>query len=160
MKKLTILLLSSVLIFSSCDDEIIIDPSETILTGTLIEDKTLTNDKVWTLKGYVYVPEGLTLTIEPGTVIESDISEKGALIIERGAKIMAEGTAQEPIIFTSGNDFPQPGDWGGIVILGRAITNQGEPTIEGGIGRQYGGNDDDDNSGILKYIRIGGGCNC
>lgn len=153
MKKLALLLLSSLLIFTSCEDEII-DPNELVLQGTLLEDKTLTKDKVWTLKGYVYVPEGVTLTIEEGTLIESDIAEKGALIIERGGKIMAEGTAQEPIIFTSGNDFPQPGDWGGIVILGRAKTNQGEPTIEGGIGRQFGGTDDDDNSGILKYVRI------
>jgi hypothetical protein len=153
MKKLALLLLSSLLVFTSCEDEII-DPNELVLQGTLLEDKTLTKDKIWTLKGYVYVPEGVTLTIEEGTVIESDIAEKGALIIERGGKIMAEGTPQEPIIFTSGNDFPQPGDWGGIVILGRAKTNQGEPTIEGGIGRQYGGTNDDDNSGVLKYVRI------
>ena len=153
MKKLTFLLLSSMLIFTSCEDEII-NPNELILQGTLMENKTLTKDKVWTLKGYVYVPDGITLTIEEGTLIKSDIAEKGALIIERGAKIMAEGTAQEPILFTSGNDFPQPGDWGGIVILGRAKTNQGEPTIEGGIGRQYGGTNDEDNSGVLKYVRI------
>jgi hypothetical protein len=153
MKKLALLLLSSLLVFTSCEDEII-DPNELVLQGTLLEDKTLTKDKIWTLKGYVYVPEGVTLTIEEGTVIESDIAEKGALIIERGGKIMAEGTPQQPIIFTSGNDFPQPGDWGGIVILGRAKTNQGEPTIEGGIGRQYGGTNDDDNSGVLKYVRI------
>jgi hypothetical protein len=153
MKKLTLLLLSSLLVFTSCEDEII-DPNELVLQGTLLEDKTLTKDKIWTLKGYVYVPEGVTLTIEEGTVIESEIAEKGALIIERGGKIMAEGTPQEPIIFTSGNDFPQPGDWGGIVILGRAKTNQDEPTIEGGIGRQFGGTNDDDNSGVLKYVRI------
>lgn len=153
MKKLAFLLLSSMLVFTSCEDEII-DPNELVLQGTLMEDKTLTKDKVWTLKGYVYVPDGITLTIEEGTLIKSDIAEKGALIIERGAKIMAEGTAQEPIVFTSGNDFPQPGDWGGIVILGKAKTNQGEPTIEGGIGRQYGGTNDEDNSGVLKYVRI------
>ena len=153
MKKLAILLLSSLLLFTSCEDTII-DPNELVLQGTLLEDKTLTKDKIWTLKGYVYVPDGVTLTIEEGTIIESDIAEKGALIIERGGKIMAEGTAQEPIIFTSGNDFPQPGDWGGIVILGRAKTNQGEPTIEGGIGRQFGGTNDDDNSGVFKYVRI------
>jgi len=153
MKKLALLLLSSLLIFTSCEDEII-DPNELVLQGTLMEDKTLTKDKIWTLRGYVYVPEGVTLTIEEGTTIKSDIAEKGALIIERGAKIMAEGTAQEPIVFTSGNDFPQSGDWGGIVILGKAKTNQGEPTIEGGIGRVYGGTNDDDNSGVLKYVRI------
>jgi len=153
MKNITFLLLSSLLIFTSCEDEII-NPNELVLQGTLLENKTLTKDKIWTLKGYFYVADGVTLTIEEGTVIESDIAEKGALIIERGGKIMAEGTAQEPIVFTSGNDFPQPGDWGGIVILGRAKTNQIEPTIEGGIGRQFGGTNDDDNSGILKYVRI------
>ena len=67
---------------------------------------------------------------------------------------MAEGTADKPIVFTSGNDFPIAGDWGGIVILGRATTNKGEATIEGGIGRMYGGTNDDDNSGVLKYVRI------
>ena len=144
MKKLALLLLSSLLIFTSCEDEII-DPNELVLQGTLMEDKTLTKDKIWTLRGYVYVPEGVTLTIEEGTTIKSDIAEKGALIIERGAKIMAEGTAQEPIVFTSGNDFPQSGDWGGIVILGKAKTNQGEPIIEVSLTRVYGGTNDDDN---------------
>ena len=153
MKKLTAFLLSSLLIFTSCEDEII-DPSELVLQGTLTEDKTLTKDKLWTLKGYVYVPEGVTLTIEEGTTIHSDIAEKGALIIERGGKIMAEGTSDEPIVFTSGNAFPQSGDWGGIVILGKAKTNQIEPIIEGGVGKNYGGEDDADNSGVLKYVRI------
>ena len=153
MKKLTAFLLSSLLIFTSCEDEII-DPSELVLQGTLTEDKTLTKDKLWTLKGYVYVPEGVTLTIEEGTTIHSDIAEKGALIIERGGKIMAQGTADEPIVFTSGNAFPQSGDWGGIVILGKAKTNQIEPIIEGGVGKNYGGEDDADNSGVLKYVRI------
>lgn len=127
------------------------------LTGTLTENKTLTNDGVWTLKGYVYVPEGITLTIPAGTIIKSDIVEKGALIIERGGKIMAEGTASSPIVFTSGQPKGQrrPGDWGGIIILGKAKTNRtSEPTIEGGVDRKYGGNDDADNSGILKYVRI------
>jgi hypothetical protein len=117
----------------------------------------LTADKEWTLKGYVYVTDGATLIIQPGTVIKSDISEKGALCIERGAKIQAEGTAAKPIVFTSGKPAGEraPGDWGGIVILGRAKTNRtSEPTIEGGIGRAYGGTNDEDNSGVMKYVRI------
>jgi len=79
------------------------------------------------------------------------------LCIERGAQIIAEGTAAKPIIFTSGKNAGErsPGDWGGIVILGRAKTNRtSEPTIEGGIGRPYGGTNDLDNSGVLKFVRI------
>jgi hypothetical protein len=109
------------------------------------------------LKGYVYVTDGAKLIIQPGTVIKSDISEKGALCIERGSQIIAEGTAAKPIVFTSGRPAGErtPGDWGGIVILGRAKTNRtSEPTIEGGIGRPYGGTNDLDNSGVLKYVRI------
>jgi hypothetical protein len=112
---------------------------------------------VWTLKGYVYVTDGAKLIIQPGTTIISDISEKGALIIERGAQLLAEGTSAKPIVFTSGKAAGErtPGDWGGVVLLGRATTNRtSEPTIEGGIGRPYGGTNDLDNSGILKYVRI------
>jgi hypothetical protein len=139
------------------DDAPINIPLTTTLTGTINTTTTLTSDKVWTLKGYVYITDGAKLIIQPGTIIKSDISEKGALCIERGAQIIAEGTATKPIIFTSGRPAGErtPGDWGGIVILGRAKTNRtSEPTIEGGIGRPYGGTNDLDNSGILKYVRI------
>jgi hypothetical protein len=132
-------------------------PASTTLSGNINITTTLTADKVWTLKGYVYVTDGAKLIIQPGTTIISDIAEKGALIIERGAQLIAEGTAAKPIVFTSGKAVGErtPGDWGGIVLLGRAITNRSsEPTIEGGIGRAYGGNNDADNSGVLKYIRI------
>jgi hypothetical protein len=132
-------------------------PTSTTLSGNISATTTLTADKEWTLKGYVYVTDGAKLIIQPGTVIKSDISEKGALCIERGAQIISEGTSAKPIIFTSGRTAgeKQPGDWGGIVILGRAKTNRtSEPTIEGGIGRAYGGTNDLDNSGILKYVRI------
>lgn len=132
-------------------------PSSTVLTGIINSTTTLTSDKVWTLKGYVYVTDGASLIIQPGTVIKSDIAEKGALCIERGAKLIAEGTVSKPIVFTSGQPDGQksPGDWGGIVILGKAKTNRSsEPTIEGGIGRPYGGINDDDNSGVIRYVRI------
>jgi hypothetical protein len=139
------------------DDGPINVPSSTVLTGTINATTTLTADKTWTLKGYVYVTEGASLIIQPGTVIKSDVAEKGALCIERGAKLIAEGTQDKPIVFTSGQPDGQksPGDWGGIVILGKAKTNRtSEPTIEGGIGRPYGGTNDDDNSGVIKYVRI------
>jgi hypothetical protein len=132
-------------------------PATTTLTGNINTTTTLTSDKVWTLKGYVYVTDGAKLIIQPGTTIVSDVAEKGALCIERGSQIIAEGTATKPIVFTSGRPEGQrsPGDWGGIVILGRAKTNRSsEPTIEGGIGRPYGGTNDSDNSGVMRYVRI------
>ena len=161
MKKLLGLIL--VLGLFSCKKELGGDvtpinvPTTTTLSGNINTTTTLTADKVWTLKGYVYVTDGAKLIIQPGTTIVSDIAEKGALIIERGAQLIAEGTSTKPIVFTSGKAVGErtPGDWGGIVLLGRAITNRSsEPTIEGGIGRAYGGNNDADNSGVLKYIRI------
>lgn len=132
-------------------------PTDTVLQYTLTANKTLTADKKWILKGYVYVKDGVTLTIEPGTTIVSDVVEKGALCIERGGKIMAEGTADKPIVFTSGKPAGEraPGDWGGVVLLGKARTNRSStPVIEGGLDRPYGGTDDADNSGVMKYVRI------
>ena len=161
MRKL--LVLFAILGLFSCqkelggDDAPINTPLSTTLTGNINTTTTLTADKIWTLKGYVYVTDGAKLIIQPGTTIISDISEKGALCIERGAQIIAEGTAAKPIVFTSGKAVGErtPGDWGGIVILGRAKTNRtSEPTIEGGIGRAFGGTNDFDNSGVLKYVRI------
>jgi hypothetical protein len=160
MKKAFLLL--AILGLFSCKKELgneepINVPSSTILNGNITTTTTLTSDKTWTLKGYVYVTDGAKLIIQPGTTIVSDIAEKGALIIERGAQILAEGTATKPIVFTSGKIVGErsPGDWGGVVILGKATTNRtSEPTIEGGIGRPYGGTNDLDNSGIVKYVRI------
>jgi hypothetical protein len=161
MKKLLVLLASLTMFACSKDlgGEVtpINVPTSTTLSGNITSTTTLTSDKEWVLKGYVYVTDGAKLIIQPGTIIKSDISEKGALCIERGAQIVAEGTAAKPIIFTSGRPAGErtPGDWGGIVILGRAKTNRtSEPTIEGGIGRAFGGTNDLDNSGILKYVRI------
>ena len=162
MRKLLVAILAFGLL--SCEKELgggdnapINIPTSTTLTGNINTTTTLTSDKVWTLKGYVYVTDGAKLIIQPGTTIVSDIAEKGALCIERGAQIIAEGTITKPIIFTSGriNGEKAPGDWGGIVVLGRAKTNRtSEPTIEGGIGRPYGGTNDLDNSGVLRFVRI------
>jgi len=162
MKKLLVAILALGL-FTSCNkdlggiDQPINVPLTTTLSGTYQETITLTSDKIWTLKGYVYITNGSRLIIQPGTTIVSDIAEKGALIIERGAQIIAEGTPTKPIVFTSGKPEGQraPGDWGGVVILGMAKTNRAtEPTIEGGVGRAYGGTLDTDNSGVLRYVRI------
>ncbi len=128
-----------------------------ILSGDVTANKSLSNDKPWTLKGYVYVKSGATLTIPAGTIVKSDVVDKGAIIVEPGGKIMAEGTSSSPIVFTSGLPKGQrrPGDWGGIILLGNAPTNRATPpTIEGGVNRTYGGQNAADNSGSLKYVRI------
>ncbi len=113
------------------------------------------------LSGFVYVKNNAILTIEPGTLIKGVSNSKATLIIERGSKIMAAGTASNPIVFTSDKPAGQraTGDWGGLVICGKAKTNKhdngaGVGLAEGGIGAEYGGNDDNDNSGVLQYVRI------
>jgi hypothetical protein len=135
-----------------------VDPNNSVISGTISSSRFYAKGK-YTLKGYVYVTEGATLTFEAGSVIVSDITEKGALIIERGAKLIADGKANNPIVFTSGKPAGQraPGDWGGIILLGKAPTNRPldpAPTIEGGVGRKYGGTDPNDESGILRFVRI------
>ncbi len=135
------------------------DPNETkVLSGTIDQSITLRKG-TFTLKGYVYVNNGATLTIEAGSIIKSDVTEKGALIVERGSKLIADGTASSPIIFTSGKASGEraPGDWGGIILLGKAPTNRPTspaPIIEGGVNRPYGGTEANDNSGTLRYVRI------
>lgn len=127
------------------------------VSGTIGKNTTWDSDTVYVLNGFVYVDSTKTLTIEAGTVIRGDKASKGSLIVQRGAKIMAEGTAANPIVFTSNQAAGSraAGDWGGLIILGKAPVNQGSNVnIEGSVNRMYGGNDAADNSGILKYVRI------
>lgn len=172
MKKLFNLLLVAFLAvsFVACDDDDDDTPvvtgeqfmteqqnGMTVVSGSTEEDFTMKANTKYMLKGFVFVKEGATLTIEPGTVIMGDKSTKGTLIVERGGKIMAQGTASSPIIFTSAQPAGSraAGDWGGIIILGNAPVNAGSSaTIEGGVDRSYGGSDAADNSGVLKYVRI------
>lgn len=153
-------------------------PQDEDLSGLLTDDFTLTNDVVWEINGKFVVGNGATLTIEPGTIIkgaEGTGSLASALIVARGGKIMAEGTADEPIIFTSINDNIDLGQkqgsnldeddrglWGGVLILGYAPSSfEGDSEvsqIEGipaddDFGR-YGGDDPEDNSGVFKYVSI------
>ena len=114
------------------------DPNQTrILQGSYERDITL-DGGTYTLKGYVYFTSGTTLKIPEGALLKSDVSQKGALIIERGAKVEATGSASKPIVFTSGKPAGQRqrGDWGGIILLGKAPTNRPlspAPLIEGGV---------------------------
>jgi hypothetical protein len=151
---------------------------ENNIVGEITTNTTWTSDKIQVLEGKVYLKEGVTLTIQAGTIIkgkEGIGSLASALIIPRGSKLIAEGTAEKPIIFTSILDNIQPGQkagtnlgeydfgkWGGLIILGRApisATNGDVLTqIEGIPGDvtygKYGGSDAADNSGIIKFVSV------
>jgi hypothetical protein len=126
--------------------------------GSTESNVTFFANKKYLLKGFVYVKSGATLTIEPGTIIKGDKASMATLIVERGGKIMAKGTAQKPIVFTSNQPVGSraAGDWGGIILLGAAPTNlpSDNAKIEGGVDRPYGGTIAADNSGVLSYVRI------
>ncbi len=126
------------------DQEFVFKGKQTLKKGT------------YTLKGWVYIGSGAELTIEPGTVIKGDKLTKASLIVEPGGKLIAQGSASEPIVFTSAQaaGSRRPGDWGGVVILGKARNNKGQMTVEGGLRTKHGGDDDADNSGVLSYVRI------
>ena len=141
-----------------CDDNVC------VLSGVITEDFTMTADNVYLLRGGVFIGDDLsqnTLTIEPGTTIYGESNSDGMLIVRRNAKILAEGTVDEPIVFTSSKNLGSRtrGDWGGLILNGNAPINSCgdqefcEAQGEGGTGL-YGGNDPDDNSGVLKYVRI------
>lgn len=142
------------------------DPENTVYPATSTTvSSDITSDVTWSgvilLQNKVYVKNNATLTIEPGTIIRGDQSTQGTLIITKGSKIMAEGTSSNPIVFTSNQNAGNraEGDWGGVVILGKAINNQagGVAYIEGiapSTDTEFGGTDDADNSGIMKYVRI------
>lgn len=139
----------------------------TTLSGDVTTSQTLTG--VVYLDGFVHVKNNATLTINPGTIIrgKKDATTPGVLVITRGAKIMAQGTASQPIVFTSNEPTGSrnPGDWGGVIILGNGVINTGgisqNPNVskvEGFVtnipDRHYGGNNDADNSGVFSYVRI------
>jgi hypothetical protein len=126
------------------------------VSGEITSDVTWTADSTPTLETLVFVRAPATLTIEAGTVVKGKANS--ALVIDRGARIMAKGTAQRPIVMTSGAATRKSGDWGGLVLVGRARTNDpgGQGTAEGFAAANvyYGGNDDADSSGAVEYVRI------
>lgn len=141
------------------------------ISGDITTSRTLFADTAYTLKGFIHVANGATLTIQPGTTIKGDFNTLGSsLWILRGAKIEAVGTADAPIVFTSSRAVGQrqPGDWGGLLIVGNAINNRsGTVEVEGSgtdgttvaSGKNYqvlysGGTVAADNSGTLSYVRV------
>lgn len=168
MKKLLLSLQLAALGFTSFAADIAVTDNNKAGTGTT----TWTKDNTYILDGFVFVNPGDVLTIEAGTIIKGKSgsgANASALIVARGAKIEAVGTATEPIIFTAESDKPntiseltvdQKGLWGGLIVLGKASlgfsspeTNiEGIPTTE--TRGLYGGTDDADNSGTLKYVSV------
>lgn len=131
-----------------------------VVDANITSDASWSNDKQYLLKGNIFVTNNAKLTIAPGTIILGDKVSKGSLVIERGSQLIAAGTASQPIVFTSSAPagFRNYGDWGGLVILGRAVNNQGanvniEGITAGSLG-QYGGTADNDNSGTITYVRV------
>ncbi|HMO39433.1 MAG TPA: hypothetical protein PKC76_17660 [Saprospiraceae bacterium] len=130
------------------------------LSGTLTT-RTLTADKKYILRGQVFVRDGQVLTVEPGTVIFGDKRTRATLIIDKGGRLEANGTVDRPIVFTSSQEagVRDRGDWGGLVILGRANTNQPNPAIEGvtpevNFGTNGSTQFDNESSGTLRYVRV------
>lgn len=184
MKKLFISMLAiAALVITSCgeDDPIAApgpDLSDNLISGLITENKTLTNDRMWDLQGRVIVTSGAVLTIEPGTIIKG-LPGQGAnasvLIIARGGQIQANGTASNPIVFTSiadnialgqtrGTNLTENdrGLWGGVIVLGNAPSSlrgdvaaaqiEGIPASD--TNGLYGGSVAADNSGVLNYVSI------
>lgn len=136
-----------------------------VLSGTLTESITLTPDRDWLLSGGVFIGEDrgreMTLSVEPGTHVFGEVGTNSFLCVNRGSRLVANGTREAPIVFTSSKDpgSRTRGDWGGIILNGRAKLNSCplgvacERLGEGGTG-YYGGLDDEDDSGVLRYVRI------
>lgn len=141
------------------------------ITTDFTASRTLFADTAYTLKGFIHVANGATLTIQAGTTIKGDFNSLGSsLFVLRGAKIQAVGTAAAPIVFTSSRAAGQrqPGDWGGLIIVGNGLINRsGVVELEGSAtdgqtvigGKNYqvlysGGTTPGDNSGTLSYVRV------
>ncbi|OFY83216.1 MAG: hypothetical protein A3F72_03360 [Bacteroidetes bacterium RIFCSPLOWO2_12_FULL_35_15] len=152
--------------WTNWDPQNAVYPSPTVtISSNITVNTTWTSGNVYLLQGQIYVKSGSTLTIQPGTVILGDKASTGAgLFITKGSKIMAVGTAAQPIVFTSNQAVGARalGDWGGVILMGKAANNQpgGIANIEGiapSADTEFGGGtsaDDNDNSGVMQYVRI------
>lgn len=137
-----------------------IDPGDAIeISGAITDDMALSADESYVLIGIVTVEDGAKLTIPAGVTIFGDKATNATLVVKQGGLIDAQGTQDAPIVFTSQLPVGQraAGDWGGVILLGRAPINEagGTASIEGlSTDETYGGTDAGDSSGILSYVRI------
>lgn len=164
--KTLLLLAASVAIFSCTKDDENVTPTPnpgptvagSTIGGTLTGDLKLEKGKSYDLKNALIVPDGKTLTIEEGVTIKASSGAGVYIAIAQGGKIMAKGTANSPIVMTSATSSPSAGDWGGLIVLGKAPINSvagGTATSTSEIGGlPYGGNVPTDNSGTIEYVRL------
>lgn len=169
MKKLLFSLIAVTTLFTACvpdpidpiDNRTYIISDVTIggetfkkLEGNVNEDLVLPNSEKWLLSGGVFVEDGFTLSILDGQTIYADTGVTTFLSVKQGGKVNIQGSQNNPIVFTPLSDNPTYGTWGGIIINGFATINTGLTAEgEGGTGI-YGGSDDSDNSGTLRYVRV------
>ena len=127
-----------------------------VLSGNITANQLLTANNYYLLEGAVFVQDGATLVVEPGTTIFGEGASNGTLIVAQGGRLVANGTAEAPIVFTS-DQFEgerDRGQWGGLIVNGRAPVNTGLPAFGEGDTGEYGGTDPEDSSGILRYVRV------
>jgi hypothetical protein len=134
-----------------------IDKPVVVVTGSITGVENWVNSYYYVLRGAVFVEQGATLNIQAGTRVIGEAGSVGTLIVRRGGRLNAIGTRSQPIVFTSDQPIGSRarGDWGGIIINGRAPVNleggEGEGEADTGV---YGGADENDDSGSLRYVRV------
>lgn len=166
MKKSTLLSLIGACFFVACnkeaDNSFTPSPRTTdTLSNSITTDLTLDVNKDYLINGQVYVKNNATLTIPAGVTVsvakKDAAADKSVLVITKGSKLIVNGTADQPVVFTSAATTKAPGDWGAIILLGNAPTNTGTGHIEGlpvSAATEYGGTIADDNSGAIHYLRV------
>jgi hypothetical protein len=163
--------IAAMLLITACSkkDEVVVTPPPPppapriveALPSNITTDMSLDASKDYSLTGQVFVKNNASLTIPAGVTVfvtpNDDAASKGSLIVTQGSKLFVNGTADKPVVFTSAAATKAPGDWGAIVVLGNARTNIGSGNAEGltvSNDTKYGGADDNDNSGSIKYLRV------
>lgn len=145
-----------------------VSTNRVIVADSILANRTFFRDSVYEIRGTVIVGNpavgDVTLTIQAGTLIEGDAATRGTLVIRRGANLIAIGTRLEPIVFTCTSTLKTPGCWGGVVINGFSVLNNGSTGDDGTVGfptkqgpgntGRYGGTLVDDSSGVVRYARI------
>jgi hypothetical protein len=166
MKKISLLSMMVLIFFAACKKDHFAGSSSNsrkmdTLQGAITSDRTLDASKNYFLKGQVYVKNNATLTIPAGITVYAQVNAsraaKSALVITQGAKLNINGTVNSPVVFTSAATVKMPGDWGAIILLGKAPTNTGTgnaPGLPVTADTQFGGNVSTDNSGSITYLRL------
>ena len=134
-----------------------LDKQVCVVSGRITSDTTFDSNSYWVLRGAVFVEDGATLTLDPGTEVFGEFATNGTLIIAQGGKIHSNGTATAPVVFSSDQEVGERAraDWGGLIINGRAPLNvPGGTSVGEGDTGVYGGSDPDDDSGHLRYTRV------